>query len=203
MCIRDRNLVRADLTEAESADHYAKRKALYLKLHPETKQGGAPGKAGGGKKAMGAKMASFVKDTAKKTGKAKRTIARKTARGEAIDPQALDDVKGTCLDNGTELDALAKLPAAEQRSLAEAAKRGETVSAITARSACDSGATKMSDGTEEMPMQDFDRLAKFKRRIVEREAVWVCEQLELAWCAPVSYTHLDVYKRQGRCKEGR
>jgi hypothetical protein len=32
-------------------------------------------------------------------------------------------------------------------------------------------------------MQDFDRLAKFKRRTVEREAVWVCEQLELAWCA--------------------
>jgi hypothetical protein len=35
----------------------------------------------------------------------------------------------------------------------------------------------------ELPMPDFDRLAKFKRRIVEREAVWVCEQLELAWGA--------------------
>jgi hypothetical protein len=84
---------------------------------------------------------------------------------------------------GTELDALAKLPAAEQRSLAEAAKRGEKVSAITAHRACDSEATKMSDGTEEMPMQDIDRLAKFKRRTVDREAVWVCEQLELAWQA--------------------
>jgi hypothetical protein len=37
------------------------RKTLYLKLHPETKHGGAPGKAGGGKKAKDAKLASFVK----------------------------------------------------------------------------------------------------------------------------------------------
>jgi len=91
---------------------------LYLKLHPETKHGGAPGKAGGGKKAKDAKLASFVKDTAKKTGKAKRTIARDVSRGEKIDPRALADLAGTCLDNGTELDALAKLPPPEQRGLA-------------------------------------------------------------------------------------
>ena len=72
----DENLIRADLTPSERAVHHAERKALYLKLHPETKHGGAPGKAGGGKKAKDAKLASFVKDTAKKTGKAKRTIAR-------------------------------------------------------------------------------------------------------------------------------
>jgi hypothetical protein len=57
-------------------------------------------------------------------------------------------------------------------------KQDEKVSAITAHSACDPEAPKMSDGTE-----DFDRLAKFKRRAVDREAVWVAEQLELAWCA--------------------
>jgi hypothetical protein len=72
----DENLIRADLTPSERAVHHAERKALYLKLHPETKHGGAPGKAGGGKKAKDAKLVSFVKDTAKKTGKAKRTIAR-------------------------------------------------------------------------------------------------------------------------------
>src|SRR5271169_5314611 len=139
----DENLIRADLTPSERAVHHAERKALYLKLHPETKHGGAPGKAGGGKKAKDAKLASFVKDTAKKTGKAKRTIARDVSRGEKIDPQALADLAGTCLDNGTELDALATLPAAEQRSLAEAAKRGEKVSAI----ACGPEAPKTSDGT--------------------------------------------------------
>ena len=98
----DENLIRAELTPSERAVHHAERKALYLKLHPETKHGGAPGKAGGGKKAKDAKLASFVKDTAKKTGKAKRTIARDVSRGEKIDPRALADLAGTCLDNGTE-----------------------------------------------------------------------------------------------------
>jgi hypothetical protein len=57
--------------------------------------------------------------------------------------------------------------------------------ADTQPSACDPEAPKMSDVTEEieLPMQDIDRLAKFKRRTVDREAVWVCEQLELAWSA--------------------
>jgi hypothetical protein len=57
--------------------------------------------------------------------------------------------------------------------------------ADTQPGACDPEAPKMSDVTEEieLPMQDFDRLAKFKRRTVDREAIWVCEQLELAWCA--------------------
>ena len=43
----------------------------------------------------------------------------------------LSEIVGTSLDTGAELDALAKLPEAEQRSLAEAAMRGEQVSAIT------------------------------------------------------------------------
>jgi hypothetical protein len=86
---------------------------------------------------------------------------------------------------GPEIDAPAELPAAEQRSLADAGKQDEKVSAITAHGACDPEGPKMSDGPEEIevPMQDFDRLAKFKRRAVDSEAVWVVEQLELAWCA--------------------
>jgi hypothetical protein len=50
------------------------------------------------------------------------------------DPDPYHLMKDVAPENGTELDVLAKLPAAEQRSLAEAAKRGEKVSAITARS---------------------------------------------------------------------
>jgi hypothetical protein len=103
---------------------------------------------------------------------------RKVARSEKV--AVLRGIVGT----SHEIDALAKPPAVEQQS-PEAAKQDEKVSAITAHSACDPEAPKMSDGTEEIevPMQDFDRLAKFKRRTVDREAVWVAEQLELAWCA--------------------
>jgi hypothetical protein len=50
----------------------------------------------------------------------------------------LPEITGTSLDKGVEIDALAKLPVEKQRSLAEAAKNGEKVSAISARSACDS-----------------------------------------------------------------
>src|SRR5271163_2182709 len=42
----------------------------------------------------------------------------------------LHHLRHTSLDKGAEIDALAKLPVEKQRSLAEAAKRGEQVSAI-------------------------------------------------------------------------
>jgi hypothetical protein len=148
----DENLVRADLTPSERAAHHAKRKQLYLKLHPETEKG----KAGGRPRKTSDKMSKvstsgYAKAAAKKVGKTSRTVARDVSRGEKIDPQALADLAGTCLDNGTELDALAKLPAAEQRSLAEAARRGEKVSAITTLSACDFEARKTSHGTGKAP----------------------------------------------------
>jgi ParB-like nuclease domain len=171
----DENLMRADLTPSERAAHHAKRKALYLKLHPETEKG----KAGGRPRKTSDKMSKvstkgYAKAAAKKVGKTSRTVARDVSRGEKIDPQALADLAGTCLDNGTELDALAKLPAAEQRSLAEAAKRSEKVSAITARSACD---PKTSDGTEEIELgKVIARLRRDQPR--NPDTMRVCEALE-------------------------
>jgi ParB family transcriptional regulator, chromosome partitioning protein len=125
----DENLVRADLSPSERAAHHAERKRLYLKLHPETKRGAAPG-AGRGKKkgSQGSQSENYVKAAAKKTGKGRSTVARDVARAEAIDPKALVDLAGTCLDKGDELDALAKMPKAEQRKLAKRAKAGEKVS---------------------------------------------------------------------------
>jgi ParB family chromosome partitioning protein len=184
----DENLIRADLTPSERAAHHAERKALYLKLHPETQQGGSregagrPKRDGTKAKSKGqngpSKKDAYTKDAAKKTGKSSRTIKREVARGENIDPQALADLAGTCLDNGTELDALAKLPAAEQRSLAEAAKRGEKVSAITAHSACDSEDDhKTSDGTEELELgKVIARLRRDQSR--NADTMRVCDALE-------------------------
>jgi ParB-like nuclease domain len=183
----DENLIRADLTPSERAAHHAERKALYLKLHPETQQGGNREGAGrpkrDGKKAKSKgqngplKKDAYTKDAAKKTGKSGRTIKREVARGENIDPQALADLAGTCLDNGTELDALAKLPAAEQRGLAEAAKRGEKVSAITARSACDPKDPKTCDGTEEIELgKVIARLRRDQPR--NADTMRICDALE-------------------------
>jgi ParB family chromosome partitioning protein len=59
----DENIQRKQLTAAEECKALARRKELYLTLHPETKRGGAPGKKGGGKKPKQTKSVSFVSDT--------------------------------------------------------------------------------------------------------------------------------------------
>ena len=93
-----------------------------------TKHGGAPGKAGGGKKTKDAKIASFVDGTAAKTGKAGRTVALDAKRG-AFD--GIEDAIGTSLDKGDEVDALIKLPEGARDALIKRAKDGEKVSAKT------------------------------------------------------------------------
>ena len=123
----DENLVRTALSPAERAAHVARRKALYEKIHPQTTTGKAPGKAGGGKKAKNAKLASFVEATAKATGQSKRKVARDATRGKRV--AVLSEIVGTSLDKGAEIDAMAKLPEAEQRELAERAMAGEEVTA--------------------------------------------------------------------------
>jgi ParB family transcriptional regulator, chromosome partitioning protein len=128
----DENLIRAELTAAERADHIGKRKKLYEALFPDTKAGKAPPKRsgkGGKLKSQNENLTSFVKDTAKKTGRGRSTVARDAARASKV--VVLAEIKNTCLDNGKELDALAKLPERVQRELAARAMVGETVSAIS------------------------------------------------------------------------
>jgi N6-adenosine-specific RNA methylase IME4 len=126
----DENLVRADLSPAERAMHVGRRKELYEKLHPETKTGGAPGAGKGkGKRKRNANLASFQDQTAKSTGQSKRKVARDATRAKHI--VVLAEIAGTVLDQGDELDAMAKLPEAEQRKLAARAKAGEKVTAKT------------------------------------------------------------------------
>jgi ParB family chromosome partitioning protein len=124
----DENLARADLTPAERAAHVGRRKELYEAAHPETKTGGAPGAGRGrGKRSKVAKLASFQEDNAKKTGRGTRSGRRDAARAKRI--PRIADVAGTSLDQGEELDALAKLPVTWQDVLIERAVAGETVTA--------------------------------------------------------------------------
>ena len=118
----DENLVRAELTPAERALHVGRRKELYEKLHPETKHGAA-----GRGRNRDANLASFTETTAKATGESKRKIARDATRDKRV--VVLPDIVGTSLDQGDELDALAKLPEAEQRKLAKRVRAGDKVTA--------------------------------------------------------------------------
>jgi len=108
----DENLMRRALSAAEEVQALARRKELYLLVHPETKKGGASGKKGGGKKAKSDKMASFAEDTASKTGKSKRSVQRDAALGAALPEEVLDLITGTPVaNNKSELKKLAKLDA--------------------------------------------------------------------------------------------
>ena len=70
----------------------------------------------------------FAGETAAAAGMTKQSINQHLARAEAPG-EDLDEIAGTSLDKGVELDALKDLPQEERRELIQRAKAGETVSA--------------------------------------------------------------------------
>ncbi len=125
----DENLIRADLSPAERALQIGRRQELYEKKHGKAKaRGGHASQAAQGHKANAKLAVAFTKDATKKTRQSERTVQRDATRAKKA--AVLPDIAGTPLDKGAEIDALAKLPVEKQRSLAEAAKRGEQVTAI-------------------------------------------------------------------------
>jgi hypothetical protein len=123
----DENLIRTELTPAQRAKLTAQRKGAYQKAHPETKHGGAPGKAGGGKVPKEPNIGSFAADTAAKSGRSLASVKADATRAKRLGPD-LDRVQGTSLDKGAELDALAAMPSRKGRQLS-AGPPGEEVSA--------------------------------------------------------------------------
>jgi ParB-like chromosome segregation protein Spo0J len=105
----DENLIRAELTPAEVAQHLARRKVIWKAM------GGRTSLTLGGEQQIG-----FARDTAETTGMSKRTVNEAVARGERIVPDVIQGVVGTALDTGTSLDRLAKLTPDEQRRAVEA-----------------------------------------------------------------------------------
>lgn len=130
----DENLARGELSAAEMAMHTQARKPVYERLHPETKHGAAPGKAGGGKRAKDVESTSFAQaftqDTAARTGRSRSAVEKDSTRAKRI-PQ-IASVIGTALDKWEELDALARLPVERQAPIIARAVAGEKVSAKTA-----------------------------------------------------------------------
>ena len=97
-----------------------KREELYLKLHPQTKHGGTPG-AGRGKRKKDAhkvdNLSSFSADTAAKTDRSARTVRRSTRRAEKLSKRILEKVVGTSVEEGKQLDALAKVSEPQQNQI--------------------------------------------------------------------------------------
>lgn len=108
----DENLMRAELSASERASSTARRKAIYLELHPETAEHGNVGGPGGQFVRTG--TPSFAAETARATGKDERTIRRDAERGEKVVPEAMNKIAGTKLDTGAYLDRIKNLPPDEQ-----------------------------------------------------------------------------------------
>lgn len=140
----DENLMRAELSPAERAKQTARRKALYLELHPETGHGGDRTKQDDNLSSC-----SFADAIADSTGRDKRTVQRDAERGEKVAPDVLDRLAGTHLDTGSYLDQLKKVSPEEQRQRVERALKP----------------TKIADA----PLNDFEAQ---ERQIAKLMAAW-------------------------------
>lgn len=76
---------------AERAAQTARRKAIYLELHPET----ARGVAGADARWNATDNLSFASATAEATGRDERTVRRDAERGEKISERALAMLRGS------------------------------------------------------------------------------------------------------------
>lgn len=123
----DENLIRNELSVLERSDHLARRKEIYEALHPETRRGAAPGKPG--KKGhskdpdSGSLPASFIDDTATRTGRSRTVVAEEVQIAKSIAPDVKERLRGTAVaDRKQDLITIAQLPAEKQR---EVVARGE------------------------------------------------------------------------------
>lgn len=107
----DENFARAELTDAQRADHHVRREAI-LARRGEVKT--RPGPI-----AANSATIPYSKKAAADLGVSERTVRQDLARGKKIDPEVLADVAGTDLDKGVVLDRLAATPREEQRALVE------------------------------------------------------------------------------------
>ncbi len=117
----DENLMRADLTAAQEAEHLSRRKRLWMEINKGGKKKATPG---------GPQDVGFASDTSAKIGQSKPQINSKIAIAEKMGPD-LQLVAGTSLDKLVELKALARMPEQERHDLAARAAAGEPVTAIS------------------------------------------------------------------------
>lgn len=109
----DENLCGTKLTPSERAMFTARRKQAYLVLHPETANGANQHTS---LRKVCEPSERFTADTAVRTGRSERAIQMDASRGEHIDDAVLSDIRGTPLDKGVHLDAIASVPKAEQKA---------------------------------------------------------------------------------------
>lgn len=104
----DENFARAELTEAQKADHHARRRRILLAK-------GIVSDKRGPKISSSGKV--YSEEASKALGVSPHSVNKHIWRGEKIAPEVLSEVSGSDLDNGRVLDELAAAPRAQQPTL--------------------------------------------------------------------------------------
>ena len=114
----DENLCPNDLSPSERAEATARRKAIYVALHPKTKRGAAlrRGDQFPSRQVGETGPERFTAATAKATNLSERVIQRDVERGEKIAPDVLDKIAGTHLNTSVYLDRMKATPPEQQRA---------------------------------------------------------------------------------------
>lgn len=144
----DENLCRAELSPSDRARQTARRKAIYLELHPQTANGSNQHTRVGQ-----VDQPNFAAATAIVTGTDARTVRRDAERGEKVIDEALDLIRGTPLDTGTYLDKIKKLSPNDQVT---AVNRDLLLARRNERAAKSNAALKLAD----TPLNDFEAKEK-------------------------------------------
>lgn len=114
----DENLIRRELSELDRAVFLARRKEVYEALYPHTRHGGdrRSDQVNENANLIGI-GASFAEVTAQKLGLHPNSVRRLVARTRIAEDVRTQIATTWIADKGTELDALAKLPPADQRKV--------------------------------------------------------------------------------------
>lgn len=129
----DDNLAGAELNALDTAVFLATRKAVYERLHPETKRGVAGAKSRWDATDI-VSVASFASATAEKFGMAERHVRRLIAAGSKLSPQDARLLRASPRPvTLKDLGVIAKVDAAERYSVVAALSEGKAKSAADAR----------------------------------------------------------------------
>lgn len=170
----DENLCRHELTALDRSVFLAKRKALWLKLHPETGRGGDRKSRKNQNDNSVVLFPAFTEATAAKLGVSRKSIERAVWCFEKLDPQARAQLAGTVFARrASELVALCRHDATRQRRIvALMTREKEPLQSVAAANAQLSGTKAAKPSPEEQRLQRLVALfdgasAKVQRRFVD------------------------------------
>lgn len=128
----DENLAHSVLTTAQRAIFTAKRKALYVALHPETANGGDRRSEKFRSHRLpseNSRPVTFSEETARKTGRSRRVVDLDAQRGTEIPHDILETVSGSDLGRGKSLNAIMRMEREHQWRLCDHLRAGRLIEA--------------------------------------------------------------------------